>query len=423
MAISSGFGFGVQLVAGAVLATGLGLGGYFIYQAVSDPVVQNPPVMAAPKPVSKPDQAAETTTPTTTPAIALQPQPPTFDVVRIEADGASVIAGNAPAGADVAILMNGAKVGHATADANGKFVALLTLPTSMDAQVLSLSVQDDAGQLVMSKDQVIVAPTARPTVMAQADVETPKNSPDTVAATTADTAVEQSQVATEEIAEEIAEETAEITAEILAEDTTEITTEDATETVVAQAEEPQPSAPAVLLANEQGVRVLQPASPNPSVINNVAIDAISYDAQGDVQLSGRGTGGDLGDGFIRIYLNDAPVQTTGIDNNGGWQTALPDVDTGIYTLRVDQIDAAGDVTSRVQTPFKRETAATLESANSNGNVAPITAVTVQPGSTLWAIARETYGDGALYIRVFEANSANIRNPDLIYPGQVFTVPN
>ncbi|MCC0065005.1 MAG: LysM peptidoglycan-binding domain-containing protein [Defluviimonas sp.] len=49
-------------------------------------------------------------------------------------------------------------------------------------------------------------------------------------------------------------------------------------------------------------------------------------------------------------------------------------------------------------------------------------VTVQPGFTLWRIARENYGDGVLYVKVFEANKDQIRDPDLIYPGQIFTVP-
>ncbi|MZQ88198.1 LysM peptidoglycan-binding domain-containing protein [Frigidibacter albus] len=49
-------------------------------------------------------------------------------------------------------------------------------------------------------------------------------------------------------------------------------------------------------------------------------------------------------------------------------------------------------------------------------------VTVQPGFTLWAIATDNYGDGFAYVRVYEANKAQIRDPDLIYPGQVFTVP-
>ncbi|MBC7154450.1 MAG: LysM peptidoglycan-binding domain-containing protein [Rhodobacteraceae bacterium] len=50
------------------------------------------------------------------------------------------------------------------------------------------------------------------------------------------------------------------------------------------------------------------------------------------------------------------------------------------------------------------------------------AVTVQPGNTLWGISRRNYGEGILYMRIFEANRTQIRDPDLIYPGQVFTVP-
>ena len=53
--------------------------------------------------------------------------------------------------------------------------------------------------------------------------------------------------------------------------------------------------------------------------------------------------------------------------------------------------------------------------------APIT-ITVQPGLTLWAIAKANFGEGMLYVQVFEANRDKIKDPDLIYPGQVFTVP-
>jgi len=52
----------------------------------------------------------------------------------------------------------------------------------------------------------------------------------------------------------------------------------------------------------------------------------------------------------------------------------------------------------------------------------VRAVTVQPGSTLWAISRRNYGEGIMYVRIYEANRDRIRDPDLIYPGQVFTVP-
>jgi nucleoid-associated protein YgaU len=49
-------------------------------------------------------------------------------------------------------------------------------------------------------------------------------------------------------------------------------------------------------------------------------------------------------------------------------------------------------------------------------------ITVQPGFTLWGIANENYGNGFLYVKVYEANKEQIRDPDLIYPGQIFTVP-
>ena len=49
-------------------------------------------------------------------------------------------------------------------------------------------------------------------------------------------------------------------------------------------------------------------------------------------------------------------------------------------------------------------------------------VTVQPGNTLWGIASAAYGDGVMYVRVFDANKSQIRDADLIYPGQIFVLP-
>jgi nucleoid-associated protein YgaU len=49
-------------------------------------------------------------------------------------------------------------------------------------------------------------------------------------------------------------------------------------------------------------------------------------------------------------------------------------------------------------------------------------VVVQPGHSLWRIARRTYGDGVRYHVIYQANSEQIRDPDLIYPGQVFVMP-
>ena len=47
---------------------------------------------------------------------------------------------------------------------------------------------------------------------------------------------------------------------------------------------------------------------------------------------------------------------------------------------------------------------------------------VQPGDTLWAIAKKYYGNGAQYTKIFNANKDKIKNPNLIYPGQQLVIP-
>lgn len=44
------------------------------------------------------------------------------------------------------------------------------------------------------------------------------------------------------------------------------------------------------------------------------------------------------------------------------------------------------------------------------------------GDSLWALSRLAYGDGARYQAIFNANRDKIQNPNLIYPGQTFVVP-
>ncbi|MEM6407093.1 MAG: LysM peptidoglycan-binding domain-containing protein, partial [Pseudomonadota bacterium] len=189
-----------------------------------------------------------------------------------------------------------------------------------------------------------------------------------------------------------------------------------------QAPEPADS-PAIVLADETGVKVLQPA-PQPvapklaedetqETVANLVIDTITYDAEGDVALSGRGAG----ESFARVYVDDTAVKTVPINPDGTWDAPLPEITAGIYNLRIDEVDPEGAVTSRVETPFKRETPEVVAEASTRPN-----AVTVQEGFTLWAIAKDRFGDGTQYVRVYEANRDLIRDPDLIYPGQIFEIP-
>ncbi len=182
---------------------------------------------------------------------------------------------------------------------------------------------------------------------------------------------------------------------------------------------------AVLRAGRDGVTLVQPARPTvPELVGKVALDTISYTDAGDVQLAGRAKP----DAMVRVYLDNSPVADLETAADGQWSGNLTAISPGIYTLRLDEIDPTdGMVLSRLETPFKREAPEVLQPALAAdaepGAARPsIRAVTVQKGDTLWAISQQRYGSGYLYVRVFEANQSDIRNPDLIYPGQIFTLP-
>jgi nucleoid-associated protein YgaU len=47
---------------------------------------------------------------------------------------------------------------------------------------------------------------------------------------------------------------------------------------------------------------------------------------------------------------------------------------------------------------------------------------IRRGDNLWTIARRVYGEGIKYTTIYQANTGQIRDPDRIYPGQVFDLP-
>ncbi len=87
---------------------------------------------------------------------------------------------------------------------------------------------------------------------------------------------------------------------------------------------------------------------------------------------------------------------------------------GTYRLRVDELKSGGRVARRIEIPFQR--AAAIAELSDRG------IAVVQPGNSLWGIARSTYGQGFQFTLIYEANKEQIRDPDLIYPGQIFTLP-
>ncbi len=143
----------------------------------------------------------------------------------------------------------------------------------------------------------------------------------------------------------------------------------------------------------------------------LALDAVDYDDAGKLALSGRAKPKSK----LRIYLDNVLLGETDTSEAGRWVfNSRNRVPPGNYRLRVDEIGGDGKVVARIELPFQSaERVAQLADGNS---------VVVQPGNSLWRIARRTYGRGISYTVIYEANRDQIRDPDLIYPGQVFTLP-
>lgn len=87
---------------------------------------------------------------------------------------------------------------------------------------------------------------------------------------------------------------------------------------------------------------------------------------------------------------------------------------GVYQLLVIQLDENGRPAYAIELPFERASPDQIEISDGR--------VIVQPGNSLWRIARRAYGRGAQYTIIYAANASQIRNPDLIYPGQILDVP-
>lgn len=89
-----------------------------------------------------------------------------------------------------------------------------------------------------------------------------------------------------------------------------------------------------------------------------------------------------------------------------------------------QYKAPGKKYMAVQTPtdtvMKEQTP--QETQPSNPAVTQGKTYTVKSGDSLWKIAKQFYGNGAAYTKIANANSDKIKNPNLIYPGQIFNIP-
>lgn len=261
---------------------------------------------------------------------------PTFDIVRVEKDGSTVVAGRATPGAKVEIKANGEVVGTVTADKNGEWVTLL----------------DDK----LKPGNIEIRLTA--------------HNPDG-------------------------------------------TSKDSVQSVAVNVPE-QADKPALVVMSEPGKasRVLQ----GPGVAaeaGGLVLETVDYDSKGNIIFSGRAEPKST----VRLYVGGKPIGDAVANAQGRWELRpKTDVPAGRYVLRVDQLNSNNKVTARIELPFERGDPATIAAGLRKGQVV------IQPGNNLWNIARDLYGSGFSYTVIYEANRDQIRDPDLIYPGQVFATP-
>ncbi|WP_170399961.1 LysM peptidoglycan-binding domain-containing protein [Ruegeria arenilitoris] len=341
-------------------------------------------------------------------AEAAPPVTPSLDQIFVEPDGNAVLSGTAEPGAEVNVLLDGEPVHSFTVDPSGQFAEFLSIPFADTARGLTLQTQGD--EPVRSDDYVIAAlPEPEPVAEPAAPDATAENAAAQPESTEAE---DVASAETTDAAEPI--ETADVSEpEAETEQSAQATGEDA-----------QAQGVAILRSGEDGVELVQAPTAQSQGPDQVALDTIGYSDTGDVELTGRVPDGSV----VRLYLDNRLVDDLTPAEDGKWRSELDGIEPGVYTLRVDEVGADGTVVSRLETPFKREPQEVLRAAEATDepeldpDTPPIRSVTVQEGDTLWAISRERFGDGVLYVRLFEANRDSIRDPDLIYPGQIFTIP-
>ena len=289
----------------------------------------------APVPVATPERPAGQSAPKSQPAdVRDEPILPSFDVVRINREGNTVIAGRAEPKSEVFILDDGREIGRVVADNRGEWVFVPDRPLGAGTRGLTLRAVGPDGSVRESEGPVVVMVPENPGIG---------------------------------------------------------------------------EGPLVLKSTKSGSVVFQDPRAGRPPETDLAIGVVDHDQKGNVLLAGKAPP----NGSVNLYVDDAFVGKLQADENGQWRARLKDPVSGTpHRLRADQVDPSGKVLSRAEVAFTP----TQVAVPAGGKVL------VERGASLWRIARETYGSGLNYTVIYEANRGQIRDPDLIYPGQVFIVP-
>jgi LysM repeat protein len=151
---------------------------------------------------------------------------------------------------------------------------------------------------------------------------------------------------------------------------------------------------------------------------SLSLDTAEYNGKGELMLSGHASPG----ATLRLYAQNQPFAGATAGTDGKWSVVAPRPQTaGTAELRIDQLAADGSVAQRVAEALEAPSVAPAAAAPRSG-AASTGNYTVQRGNSLWVIARQAYGEGTHYTVIYSANKTHIRDPNLIYPGQVIALP-
>lgn len=367
------------------------------------------------------------------PAQREQEEPPRFDVVRIGARGSAVVAGRANSGDEVLLFEGDRELGRARADARGEWVILPESPLAPGTRELRLVARRPGGAEMAGADTVVVLVPEPQASSALAAMGTPaapaaprEATTDTAAAAPASPSPVAPQAPASPLVVLIPPADSDAMPRVL----------QAPSEAVAALRPSAPPSSAAAAPPETGevadrAEGQAPAGPSPASVGvpppriagpllaerpadaqgRLGLDIVDYDDAGTMRFAGTAAPG----ATVRVYVGEAHAGDAVADAQGRWHLVPRETPAvGRHTLRLDQLAASGAVAARIELPFQRD--------DVTGGALADGRVVVQPGHSLWRIARQVYGRGLRYTVIYEANRDQIRNPDLIYPGQVFALP-
>jgi nucleoid-associated protein YgaU len=165
--------------------------------------------------------------------------------------------------------------------------------------------------------------------------------------------------------------------------------------------------PLAVLTGKSGQpsKVLSGQGPAPGTLG---IGSVDYNGNGHALIAGTAKPGST----VSLSLDGTPLGTATAGPDGRWTLKVENMPAKPGTFSLKAHDAAGAVVGEMKTAY---------APRDVGPVAPHHVV-IERGDCLWLIARRVYGRGVDYSLIYKANEANIRDPNLVYPGQRFVLP-